>query len=226
MKAIIADTETNALHGYPIEIAYVRCLFENGQLLIDQGNVFNGYFSCPDPISLDAMAVHNILPDDIEHKPLYSTFNVPDDVTHIIGHNIDYDIHALQKCQPSLNVKGICTLALARMVWPELPSHKLGVLYYHVMNNWQEARKHLRNAHTAKADIYFTGVVLRAILEKTAVKDMNSLWLLSEQARIPKIIPFGKHRGTAIKDLPADYVSWLLKQPEVDPYLRKTLEAI
>lgn len=226
MKVIIADTETNTLNGYPIEIAYVSCAFQEGQLIIDQENVFDGFFSCPDPISIGAMAVHHILPSEIENKPLYSTFKMPEGVTHIIGHNIDYDIRALQKCQPALQVKGICTLALVRMVWPELEAHNLSAMYYHVMEDLVVAKRHLRGAHNAKADIYFTGVILQALLKKLAIKDMNSLWLLSEQARIPKVMTFGKHRGTEIKDLPADYVVWLLKQSEVDPYLRKALEAV
>ncbi len=53
---------------------------------------------------------------------------------------------------------------------------------------------------------------------------MKKLYIASEEARIPQIINFGKHRGTAIADLPADYVQWLLRQEDLDPYLRKALE--
>jgi exodeoxyribonuclease X len=52
---------------------------------------------------------------------------------------------------------------------------------------------------------------------------MASLYQMSEIARIPKIITFGKHKGTEIKDLPADYVQWLLRQDDLDPYLVKAL---
>jgi exodeoxyribonuclease X len=34
---------------------------------------------------------------------------------------------------------------------------------------------------------------------------------------------FRKHKGTAIKDVPADYKAWLMKQPDVDLYLSKAL---
>ena len=86
------------------------------------------------------------------------------------------------------------------------------------------ARTHLRKAHNAKWDIYFTGVLLQVIVEKLGIKDINSLFLMSETARIPKKISFGKHKGTAIKDLEPSYVSWLLRQDELDPYLRKALK--
>ena len=222
MNALILDTETHDLNGYPIEIAYAPCSFEQGVLVINQGEVFDEYFSCPEPIALGALATHHILETDIAEKPSFDTFRMPQGVQYLIGHNIDYDIKAVQKCQPDFTVKGICTLALCRMVWPELP-HTLSAMYYHVMDDLELARKHLRHAHNAKADIYFTGVILKTLVEQLGIKDMNSLYIMSETARIPKYITFGKHKGTAIKDLDSGYVSWLLKQPDLDPYLRKAL---
>ena len=222
MSALILDTETHDLNGYPIEIAYAPCSFEQGVLVINQGEVFDEYFSCPEPIALGALATHHILETDIAEKPSFDTFKMPQGVQYLIGHNIDYDITAIQKCQPDLTVKGLCTLALCRMVWPELP-HTLSAMYYHVMDDLELARKHLRHAHNAKADIYFTGVILKTLVEQLGIKDMNSLFIMSETARIPKYITFGKHKGTAIKDLDSGYVSWLLKQPDLDPYLRKAL---
>ena len=222
MNALILDTETHDLNGYPIEIAYAPCSFEQGVLVINQGEVFDEYFSCPEPIALGALATHHILETDIAEKPSFDTFKMPQDVQYLIGHNIDYDITAIQKCQPDFTVKGICTLALCRMVWPELP-YTLSAMYYHVMDDLELARKHLRHAHNAKADIYFTGVILKTLVEQLGIKDMNSLFIMSETARIPKYITFGKHKGTAIKDLDPSYVTWLLRQDDLDPYLRKAL---
>ncbi|WP_333669724.1 3'-5' exonuclease [Acinetobacter guillouiae] len=224
MDALILDTETNSLNGYPIEIAHISCSFEQGVMQIDGNSAFDEYFSCPEPIELGAMATHHILESDIADKPSYEVFRLPQNTEYLIGHNIDYDIQAIKLCDSSVNVKGICTLALARMVWDELETHNLTAMYYHVMSgNLETARKHLRNAHNARWDIYFTGVVLQAIVEKLAIKDMNSLYQMSEIARIPKRINFGKHKGTLIKDLKPSYVSWLLKQPDLDPYLAKAL---
>ncbi|QQT57104.1 3'-5' exonuclease [Acinetobacter johnsonii] len=222
MNALILDTETHDLNGYPIEIAYAPCSFEQGVLVINQGEVFDEYFSCPEPIALGALATHHILETDIAEKPSFDTFKMPQGVQYLIGHNIDYDIKAIQKCQPDFTVKGICTLALCRMVWPELP-YTLSAMYYHVMDDLELARKHLRHAHNAKADIYFTGVILKTLVEQLGIKDMNSLFIMSESARIPKYITFGKHKGAAIKDLDPSYVTWLLRQDDLDPYLRKAL---
>jgi exodeoxyribonuclease X len=44
--------------------------------------------------------------------------------------------------------------------------------------------------------------------------------------RIPKVMTFGKHKGAAIADIPADYKRWLLGQQDVDPYLVKALRGV
>lgn len=222
-QALILDTETHDLNGYPIEIAHVPCLLPDGILWVNFEKIFSEYYSCPAPISFAAMAVHHILEEDIADKPAHTTFRLPEGVEYLIGHNIDYDIQAVSKCGQLVNVKGICTLALARMVWPDAPAHNLSALYYMLSDDKASARTELRNAHSAAADIIFTGVILKHILKKTGVKDIQSLFLLSEQARIPTKINFGKHKGTLIADIPADYKDWLLKQSDLDPYLRKAL---
>lgn len=225
MKAIILDTETHTLNGYPIEIAYGSCSFEQGNLWFDQSQVFDEFFSCPEPIAYGAMAVHHILESDIAGKPSYDTFHLPDGVEYIIGHNINYDIEAISKCKSSVPSKSICTLALARFVWPELDSRTLGSLFYFLSTDKEDARDRLRNAHNAKYDIWFTYIVLKNICLKLGIKDMNSLYLLSEQARTPTEMPFGKHKGTPLKQVPKDYIRWLLGG-EIDPYLRKALESV
>jgi hypothetical protein len=39
-------------------------------------------------------------------------------------------------------------------------------------------------------------------------------------------MPFGKHRGRALSQLPEEYVSWLLTQDYLRPELRATLESL
>ena len=82
----------------------------------------------------------------------------------------------------------------------------------------------LKGAHRADADIILTANILMHIIHRLNIQDIEQLYIASEAARIPKSISFGKHKGTAIQDLPADYVQWLLRQDDLDPYLRKALE--
>ncbi|OCY53708.1 putative quorum-sensing-regulated virulence factor [Acinetobacter pittii] len=224
MSAIILDTETHNLDGFPIEIAHVPVSFlEDGELVVDKEACFDEYFSCPEPINYGAMAVHHILESDIADKPSYETFRLPAGIQYIIGHNIDYDIRAIKLADKSVNVKSICTLALSRMVWPDT-AHNLSALIYMLSKGSLKARESIRNAHNAKQDILLTAALLKQICKALGVKDMQSLYLFSEQARIPTKITFGKYKGTDLKDLPADYVVWLLKQDDLDPYLRKALK--
>ena len=51
----------------------------------------------------------------------------------------------------------------------------------------------------------------------------DELWDISEDAQIPTVISFGKHRGIAIADLPSDYKRWPIKQSDLDPYVREAL---
>lgn len=223
MSAIILDTETHDMNGYPIEIAHVPVSFlDGGELSVDKDACFDEYFSCPQAISYGAMAVHHILESDIAGKPSYETFRLPAGVQYIIGHNIDYDIRAIKLADNSVDAKSICTLAISRMVWPDA-AHNLSALIYMLAKGSVKSRESIRNAHNAKQDILLTAVLLKHICKSLGIKDMQSLYLFSEQARTPAHITFGKHKGTPIKDIPADYVEWLLKQDDLDPYLKKAL---
>lgn len=96
MQAIILDTETHTLNGQPIEIAYAPIEITNGKLSLDKSQVFDQLYTVDEPISFAAMAVHHILESDLVGKPHYTTFKLPAETQYIIGHNIDYDIRAIE----------------------------------------------------------------------------------------------------------------------------------
>lgn len=227
MQSIILDTETHTLNGLPIEIAYAPICLEDGKLSLSKEQIFDQLYQINEPISFASMAVHHILESDLVDQPHYTTFQLPSTVEYIIGHNIDYDIQAIARCGVNTSqLKPICTLALARHIWPDAEAHNISALIYQISQGSLRARELLKGAHRADADIILTANILMHIIALTKVKDMHSLYLASEEARIPKKLSFGKHKGTLIKDLPTDYVQWLLKQQELDPHLKKALENI
>lgn len=226
MNAVILDTETHTLNGLPIEIAYVPFQLNNGEISMFAEQCFDEYYSVGEPISYGAMAVHHILESDIADKPSYKTFKLPSEVQYIIGHNIDYDIAVIQRCGvDTSNIKAICTLALARKAWPDADAHNISALIYMLMSGNEMARQKLRDAHNAKYDVLMTGFVLKSLVRALGIKNIDDLYSTSEAARTPEIMTFGKYKGTAIRLLPVDYKAWLLKQPELDPYLKKALVA-
>lgn len=227
MQAIILDTETHTLNGQPIEIAYAPIDVQNGKLTLDKSKLFDQLYSVDEPISFAAMAVHHILESDLLNKPHYSSFTLPPDTQYIIGHNIDYDIRAIEKCGVNTSsIKAICTLALARRVWPDAEAHNISALIYMISKGSEKAREMIKKAHRADMDIILTANILMHIVHQLNINSMEELYAASEDARIPRSINFGKHRGTNIVDLPADYKQWLLRQDDLDPYLRKALENV
>ncbi|UIP26025.1 putative quorum-sensing-regulated virulence factor [Acinetobacter towneri] len=225
MHAIILDTETHTLNGYPIEVAYAPIQLQQGKISLDKSQIFDQFYQVDEPISYAAMAVHHILESDLIDQPHYSSFRLPEETLYIIGHNIDYDIRAIQKCGvDTSHIKAICTLALARLVWPDVEAHNISALIYKISKGSEKARDMIKKAHRADMDIILTANILMHIVHHLQIDSIEALYAASEDARIPRVMSFGKHRGTAIADLPNDYIQWLLRQDELDPYLRKALE--
>lgn len=225
MHAIILDTETHTLNGYPIEVAYAPIQLQQGKISLDKSQIFDQFYQVDEPISYAAMAVHHILESDLLDQPHYTSFRLPEETLYIIGHNIDYDIRAIQKCGvDTSHIKAICTLALARLVWPDVEAHNISALIYMISKGSEKARDMIKKAHRADMDIILTANILMHIVHHLQIDSIEALYAASEDARIPRVMSFGKHRGTAIADLPNDYIQWLLRQDELDPYLRKALE--
>lgn len=225
MTAIILDTETHTLNGLPIEIAYAPVEVHAGKLSLDKSQLFDQLYQVNQPISYAAMAVHHILESDLVDQPLYTSFELPADTTYIIGHNVDYDMAAIARCGvQTQDIKAICTLALARKVWPQADAHNISALIYLISKGSDKARELLKGAHRADADIILTANILMHIVHHLNIHNIDDLYLASEQARIPTKINFGKHKGSLIQDLPHDYINWLLRQDDLDPYLKKALE--
>jgi hypothetical protein len=76
MQAIILDTETHTLNGQPIEIAYAPVEIIDHKISLDKSRLFDQLYSCDEPISFAAMAVHHILQSDLEGQPHYSSFEL------------------------------------------------------------------------------------------------------------------------------------------------------
>ncbi len=218
MTAVIFDTETTGTNEPQIiEAAWLR-LDSPATLTVTEQ--FEQRYRPSQRIALGALAVHHIYDEELIDSPPHTDFKLPADVQYIIGHNVDYD----WKVAGQPNVKRICTLALSRSLYPEADSHSQSAMIYLIDRT--NARNRLRAAHSALADVQNCRSLLASLISLSGlVTDWEALWQLSEQARIPKVMTFGKHKGMAIADVPADYKRWLLGQPDVDPYLRAALRA-
>ena len=214
-KSIIFDTEATGIkEPVLIEAAWLELASIEP---ITVTNPFVQRYNPGKPITLGALATHHIMDEELVDCPSASSFKLPDDVSYIIGHNVDFDWEVIGKPE----IKRICTLALARKLWPDLDSHTQSALLYYLERN--SAREQLRNAHSALTDVGICAVILDHICQQLGVKTAEDLYAESEKARIPTTMPFGKHKGLMLADLPSDYKQWLLGQGDIDAYLRKAL---
>ena len=228
MTIRVFDTEVTDLeHKEIIEAAY--------QTLSDDLRSTSDYycqrFSPTRPISLGAMAVHHIVEEDLMLEDPSSTFVLPPDTTYLIGHNIDFDWEAAGKP----NVKRICTLALSRWLSPTIDSHTLTAMMYYAFG--YEARDLVKGVHSAGVDVgnctkllldFLIPAINRRLRDKgkREITTAERLWEVSEVARIPTVMPFGKHKGVQINRVPGDYLQWLRRQPDTDAYMTKAIDNV
>ncbi|GAA5092212.1 putative quorum-sensing-regulated virulence factor [Paenalcaligenes hermetiae] len=218
MSAYIFDTETTGTEQPDIiEAAWLEIDAPTSLQVVSQ---FEQRYQPRHPISLGALAVHHIYDEELVNCPPCTTFQFPAQAQYMIGHNVDYDWEMAGRP----NVKRICTLALSRMLLPQLDSHSQSALMYYFFR--PHARERLKNAHSALADVQNCRFILQkmlALLEQP-VQTWEQLWELSEQARLPRVMPFGKHKGTPISELPPDYQDWVLRQDSMDPYIKLAIQ--
>lgn len=226
MTTYIIDTETTGfVEPQVIELAWIAVDEREAFISVPTSKPVVQRFKPTKQIELGAMATHHIQIEDLLYCPPSRTAALPADAEYIIGHNVDFDWKVLR--QP--NVKRICTEALARSLLPTLDSHRLGALLYHFCPD--TAKDWLKNAHSAGTDVEICECILNDLLilleenRDNPIESSEELWQISEAARIPKVMTFGKHKGTPVELVPAGYVSWYLKQDDPDPYLVKAFQA-
>lgn len=218
MTAAILDTETTGKNQpLPIEVGYLL-IPSPGEPLTSS---YNERFNPGKPIELGAMAIHMILDSDLVDCRSHTEFAMPD-VQYMIGHNVDYDWNVLGRP----DVRRICTLVLARYVWPQLDSHTQTALL--LSFNPELARDWLNNhqTHSALVDVRICERILNGIISELKPvlwggenPTWEQLWQLCESLRIPKVMPFGKHKDKTFDKLPVDYINWYMGATDQDPYV-------
>lgn len=215
MEAIIIDTETTDVEN----IEVIEMAWQSYPRSGEQASL-NKYYKPKGGIALGALATHHILLEDLESCPPSDTapLDVPL-VDYWIGHNVDFDWRGLGRPE----VKRVCTLAMARSIWPKINSHTLVALMYFLEGATPVTRTRVREAHGARADVGLCATVLSHIVELEGITSMSDLYGFSEEARIPKIMSFGKFKGEPISAVDRGWANWYQRQLDQDPYLLTAL---
>ena len=222
MRWLLVDTETTGISAEDkvCEMAYVEIddafnVIRSGNSLINPGI----------PINYVASAVNGITDVMVKDAPTLEDYMLSEgsplrgEVT-LIAHNLDFDFRFL-KAYTDDSVGKLCTLKCARVLYPDAANHKQGTLA--AMLGIQVARE---KAHSADGDL---DVLLQLLqhLCRDADTDLYGLLEVQRRPRPIKKMPFGKHRGVPLKDLPANYIFWLLNKAEnLDADLRTALLAL
>lgn len=196
MKGLVLDTETTGLKDpQVIELAYLAI---DNQLVIEKP-IYCQLFKPNKDIEPMALKVHGIHPSKLEGKPNTAHIkthapDVFDDNIYIIGHNINYDIGAIKNSVGSHDFKVICTKRLASKVLPNQKSYSLVNLITAL--DPSTAEKHVKNAHSADADVLMTYellcIIARRIEQNTGVKcNLNALHSISENIGY---MPYNQYR--------------------------------
>lgn len=237
MGAIILDTETTDVDAPDVIQLACRSLFETlydsepPKWSIAKSDAYVCSWKPRKAISLGAMATHHIIEEDVANCAEWpGFFPLPPDTEYLIGHNVDFDWQAIG----SPAVKRICTLALARKLWPTIDSHSLGAMTYHLRPH-AEARELVQRAHNPVVDTLLCYELLVAELAAMPlIATWDRLWAASEKARIPTHFTFGKYGpkngqpGIAIAEvirMDPGYISWCLRDCDQckDEYWQRAL---
>lgn len=111
----------------------------------------------------------------------------------------------------------ICTLKVARRLWPECPSHSNQCLRYFLGLELED--RDAMPPHRAGPDAFVTAHILRVALGLASVADMIA-WT-SEPSLLPRI-NFGKHRGKKWHEAPRDYLEWIVSKSDLDADVKFT----
>ncbi len=219
-RPIFYDTETTGIRADKDRIIEIAAFDPHGdrtfEVLVNPG--------CPIPP--EATSIHNITNEMVTNAPAFADVAAEfvkfceGDVVLIAHNNDSFDYHFLKaeftRCGRAMPTwKFLDSLKWARRYRRDLPRHTLQFLRetYSIAAN---------NAHRALDDV----IVLHSVFCK--MTDDLSIEEIHELINIPREIqhmPFGKHQGMPLKNLPKDYVKWLVGSGAFDKPENQELKA-
>jgi DNA polymerase-3 subunit epsilon len=184
------------------------------------------------PIPDEAANVHGVTDEAVQSAPDYLTvlWHVAMIVermhpfTLVSMNGKSFDVPMAEMCFGTpifSHVPHFDILQMAFRFFPELTNRKLGNLYLHFL------KKELVGAHDATTDVFGTLDVFDAMRAKIGMRSNDLL----DELNTPKpysIIPFGKHMGKAIDEVPVGWAQFMDRTygSSLNPDLRATVNYI
>ncbi|MCH9609904.1 MAG: 3'-5' exonuclease DinG [Chlamydiales bacterium] len=212
-RPIYYDTETTGVRSAEDRIIEIAA-FDS-----DRKKEFSMLVNPGIPIPPDATAIHGITDEMVKEAPSFKevgeafiTFCGEEGV--LIAHNNDnFDRHFLTNeaarhgfTFPEWEM--VDSLKWARKYRPDLPKHSLQFLrqIYGVAEN---------RAHRALDDVKVLHEVFSQMIDDLSIETVLEL-LNNSPANEGDSMPFGKHQGKPLSEVPPSYIKWLAKQGAFD----------
>jgi DNA polymerase-3 subunit epsilon len=212
-RMITLDFETTGLKpGFqPLEIAWIE-FDENLNAVGEVSSLLNTKVA----IEPGAQRAHGITTKMLEGKPNLQEFlqsqhptKFRDEHVLVVAHNVSYDIPFFRPfCK---QVTALCTMRLGQLLYPSLENFRLKTLASHLGVEVTPNHRALTDAKTCFELLKKYGQTNNL----TITELVNAANNFSPNATIP----FGKHKGTKIVDLPSDYRNWLSENLDPDHWI-------
>lgn len=211
MNPIYYDTETTGVR------AEDDCIIEIAAYNAHSKQTFSMLVNPGKPIPEGATAIHGITDEMVADAPSFAVVGkafiefVGDNGVLIAHNNDNFDRHFLEHEAKRHDLElpdwqMVDTLKWARKYRTDLPRHSLQFLrqIYGVEAN---------NAHRALDDVMVLYQVFSQMIDDLSIETV--LELMSNEPK-GDTMPFGKHQGKALSEVPPDYIKWLAKQGAFD----------
>ena len=212
-RMIALDFETTGLKpGFqPLEIAWIE-FDEDLNAISEVSTLLNTKVA----IEPGAQRAHGITTKMLEGKPTLPEFlesqhfeKFRDEHVLVVAHNVSYDIPFFRPfCR---QVTALCTMRLGQNLYPGLENFRLKTLASHLGVEVTPNHRALTDAQTC----------FELLRKYSQVNDLAITELVTAANKFSSdaIIPFGKHKGSKIVNLPVDYRNWLSENLDPDHWI-------
>jgi exodeoxyribonuclease X len=204
----VIDIETTGIDAGADAIVEIACVVVRG------GVETRSFGSLVDPgrrIPPRASAIHHLTDADVRGQlPLSAVEPVlaamcGDAV--LVAHNAAFDLGFL----PTLaGAPSLCTLRLARHLFPELDGHANQLLRYAFATRTRDVGPSHRAMADARVTASVLDVLLRRYVEITGTDDVDALVRFAASPVHVASLPFGEHKRKPLADVPAGYLRWVI----------------
>lgn len=241
-KYILFDTETTGANEEDK-------IIQIGMMIVHNKNeveVYDELCSTDVAIKLEAMEVHNIIPEMLEGKVKFKETNSYQNLlkyngseNYLIAHNIRFDLGMLEKEGFQNKYTLIDTLRCAKHLYTDMPYHRLQYLRY-ALELYKIEANEAKNlgvvikAHDAIGDVLVMKLFLSKLVQKVTevYPKENPMVKLAELTKTPvliKIFKFGKYKGAEVAEVAkkdTGYLMWMRdNMKDLDEDMRYTLES-